>query len=180
MNKALFIDETFLKTTTPILNNVDLSELRQHIISYQDIVVQNSIGYLLYKRLCDRIIASTLTSDDINLLNKLSYQISWGCYGYSIPFISLKYTNKGINQINSENTISSTLAEINFLKNQAISRSEFYGEQVLDFLRQNPTLYPEYSLSDGYNIQSSKYSYTSEIFFFNGSNDCKTNYDKPL
>lgn len=61
-------------------------------------------------------------------------------------FNSLKYTNKGIERMNSQNSVPATLTEIESLAQKAKDNAEWYGQRLIDYLyiHQND-FFPQYN-----------------------------------
>ena len=62
-----------------------------------------------------------------------------------MPSLKYKMVEKGILNGTSEETSPTTLDEMKYLRESTLDTAEFYNNRMLEFLRQNPGMFPLYT-----------------------------------
>ena len=62
MSKAIFIDDNYLKTYSPLGKSIDVDEIYPFVENAQDIYTQDVLGTPLYIDLVDKLYAGTTYS----------------------------------------------------------------------------------------------------------------------
>jgi hypothetical protein len=148
-DKVYFISEQYLKDNTSISMNVEPQLLNIAIQDAQNIHIQPLLGGTLYKKLCDLIVDGTIgaTANEkykTLLDDYVAPATSQWALAECLPYIRWKLMNKSVSSQQSDNTTPADLEEIKFLKAELRNKAEFYGERIVDHLKANYTLYPEY------------------------------------
>ncbi len=146
MANAEFISIEYLKKETVISGNVDVEELKPHVIVAQEMYIQDLLGSNLYNTLVAEIIADTVTAENIILLNKIAPALSYYTFYIAMPFLMIKVKNKGLLKSSDPNTGSNSieLREMTFLQEKVLNYAEFHGERLVRFLCNNSADYPTY------------------------------------
>lgn len=145
--KTLFITVDNLRENSVINNNVDGKILEVCIKTAQDKYVMPIIGGVLYSSLINKINAGTLSQTEINLLNGFIVPTLFNYSVYeAIPFLSLKFRNKGINKQSSPDSESASLEDLNYLANKILETAQFYAELAIRHLKTNASDYPDYMI----------------------------------
>ena len=143
---ALLVSEQRLKQWTQLDDNVRLNEITPHILQASDIYIQNLVGSKLYARLQAGIIANDLNADEELLLNDYVGKTLMQYALYMIlPSIKYKVVNQGIVNGTSEETAPTTLEELRYLRGTVLDTAEFYATRLVEFFRDNPGMFPEYT-----------------------------------
>ena len=71
--------------------------------------------------------------------------------------------NNNIVQKNAENSTPLSRDEALDLREEVRNTAEFYTERLIDYLRHNNSLFPEYSTSSGADVQPDKTAFYSGI-----------------
>ena len=146
MANVLFISETFLKHNTLLHENIDFKYLRPVVLMCQDIHIQHKLGTTLYDELKTQITNSTLTADNLKLLEDyIQPSLLYWVQSEAPTAISYKFLNKGLHQQSSENSSTVSLDEINFIQQRYKDKAEWYTERLVNFLLEKSTNYPAYA-----------------------------------
>lgn len=173
MDKVLFVSCDKLKKSTPIDYNVDDSILKPYIYRAQDIVVHQYLGTRLYDRLKTDVINSTLSGSYLTLFETyVQPAVIERAFYEALPFISLKLTNKSIVRGNSEWSIEADINDLKFLRNTVLDMAQFYGERLIDYLKQNNNLFVELSQNSGIDeLQPQRKAYFGGLYTGEGNSD---------
>jgi len=175
---AQFIDINYLRKQTAIAGNVDATELLPFIAEAQSMYIQELIGTKLYEELIEAVYNSTLgspviplTTDQINLLNKIQPSLAYYTMYVGMPFTMVKWKNKGL-QKNSSNDTGGTfpeLREMQYLRENVLNTAKFYADRITKFLCNYSELYPSYT-NQGQNADIYPKSAGSMGFYTGNSN----------
>ena len=144
--QVLLVSEQRLKQWTQLDDNVRLNEITPHILQASDIYIQNLVGSKLYARLQAGIIANDLNADEELLLNDyVGKTLMQYALFMILPSIKYKVVNQGIVNGTSEETAPTTLEELRYLRGTVLDTAEFYATRLVEFFRDNPGMFPEYT-----------------------------------
>jgi len=175
------ISEQRIKDNTVVNDNVDPKLIAPAILEAQDIHIQSIIGSQLYQKIKTLVVSGTiatynggtyLTLLDTYIRPSLQY---YTMYELVIP-MTIKLMNKSIASRTGEFSNPVTKEDFQIIQENFKNKAEFYGERLIDFLRDNSTTYPEYSLTStsGYAvIYPKKSSYTSGMYL-GDDDECTT------
>lgn len=150
MATALFITSKDLKQNSLIDGSVDVDKFVYFIKIAQQIHIQNYLGGKLYDKISDDII-----SGDIDLPANANYKalvndfvkdmlIHFAMVDY-LPFAAFQVSNGGVFKLNSENSQSASVDEINTLVDRHREFAQFYTRRFIDYMNFNNNLFPEYN-----------------------------------
>lgn len=143
MEVILMTDETTIKATTFIDENVDVNLIRSTIEAAQDLYILPILGTALYNEVLSQISAETLTVANTNLLNNyIRKALVWWTLSEGVDVFTYKIRNKGVLKETSENTQTVSLEEIKRLIDKFRNRAEEYSERTTKFLFENQSTYP--------------------------------------
>ena len=142
---VLLISQSKLKAFTDINENLDVELLLPNIQIAQD-YLQSIIGTKLYKHLLESVENSTLTTDEVTLLEEyIQPVLLHRSYYEAIPSMWVKIMNKAIIQGDTEQGRSVDAGSMKYLRNIQENRYQFYQQRLLDYLNSYSELYPEYN-----------------------------------
>jgi len=130
----MWINQTYLKTFTPINMNVDISEVANHIESAELIYVRELLGKLLYDDLTTKINGSTLSSRESELVDLVKQMLAYRSSEIAIPFLGIKIRNKGVVRLNDEFASPASVEELKYLRSELKNRAEYFTERSSQFL----------------------------------------------
>lgn len=171
---TLFISELALKEMSIINENVDMKMLTPTIRLVQDIYLTRLLGSSLMVDLQEKIVSSTLTSDDKFLLDAYIQPLMvWGVMKEAPVSISFKFMNKGVSRQNSDNSQPSSLREIEMLMDRASDRFDWYSQRMIDYLCANSEKYPAYKDNqDSDDVKPTSRGYRSRLFLGDDEGCC--------
>lgn len=168
---VLLISQGKLKAFCDININLDVELLLPNIAYAQDLM-QATIGTALYQHLLDAVRTSTLTADEILLLEDyIQPVLLHKAYHEAIPSLWIRVMNKGIIKGDTEGGSSIDAGSMKYLRNIQENRYQFYNQRLLDFLNAKSNLYPlfnTYNSSDG-GMPSSEQNYFSGVVIPDGN-----------
>jgi hypothetical protein len=144
MDITPWITQNFLKTQTPISQNIDISEVSNHITTAQLVNTREVLGKNLYDDLNTKFIAGTLNGKETELFDILQYSIAYRASEIAIPFLGIKIKNKGVVRLNDEFAQPAQLSELKYLRSELADRAEYWEKRAKDFLCQYGTDFPLY------------------------------------
>jgi len=168
------IDETTVKQTSFIDENVDVNLIRTTIKTAQDIHIHQILGTALYNEILTQIDNSNLSSANTTLLDDyLTLALVWWTLYEGVDVFTYKFRNKGILRETSETTQAISLEEVKRLMDSFKNKAEYYSERCSKFLLENQTTYPLINnAGTGVDvIQPNDTNYTTG-WFLGGKDDC--------
>lgn len=157
MQKALFISKDDLVSQTPLSANIDFDKVQHFITIAQDIHVHQMLGSKLYDRLQSDVIGGTLAGDYRTLvydyIKPTLVQYSFMEY---LPFSQYTISNKGVFKHTSENSSIPTHQEVDAMRDAARDIAQYYSKRLVDYLRHNDNLFPEYNTNTDEDVRPAK------------------------
>lgn len=146
METVLLVSEQRMKQWTNLDNNIRIDVLTPSILQAQDIYIQDSLGTKFYNRLKDGVVAGDLTATEEGFLKDYvgPTLIQYALY-LVLPNLKYKMVEKGILNGTSEETAPTTLDEMKFLREAALDTAQFYNKRMIEWLQDNPGVFPEYT-----------------------------------
>ena len=148
------ISEARLKKITSIDDNVEPDDLVPFITQAQDLKIQSVLGTYFYNNLKDDIANGSVSDDDRTLLNDYIAPLlaNYALY-LALPSLNFKVKNKAVLNPTSEESNSTGLDELKYLRQSVRDTAEFYEQRLLDYLCDFATLFPDYVNPDGYGMK---------------------------
>lgn len=151
--EILLINEELLKKYTPLTDAVDPNLIRPCIYVAQDMYLQNFLGTNLTNKLKDDVANNTLADQYATLLNDYVIKLLiWWVMVELYPSLLYKHDNGNLVSRQSEDTTPVTKGEMESLKEKARENARFYTKRMVDYLRFNTNLFPEYTNNTDNNI----------------------------
>jgi len=142
---VLLVSEQRMKDWTALDNNIRIDVLTPSILNAQEIYVQDTLGTPFFSRLKNGVLANDLTSDESTFLRDYVGPALMQYALYLImPNLKYKFVEKGIVSGSSEETDSTSLEELKYLRETALDTAQFYDERMKEFLCDYPNLFPIY------------------------------------
>jgi hypothetical protein len=164
MAYVLFISEDKLKDSTAINMNVDVDFLLPFVKQAQKLYVETKLGTDLNQKLKDLITAGTV-NDPANanyktLLNTYIGDMlpNFALY-HAIPFLRFKIENGNIYSKSSENGVALTTEEAQHLRSEVLNTGEYYMERMIEYIKNNISLFPEYNTNSGADVSPDSNAY---------------------
>ena len=169
MSYVLLISEQKLKDSTAINLNVDVNILLPYVLQAQTLYIEPKLGTQLYEHIKGLIQAGTI-GDAGNVAYKtlLDDYISFVLVNYSfyhaIPYLRFKVENGNIYSKTSETGTALSTEESQSLREEISNTAQYYTERLIEYIRNNTSLFPEYSTNSGADVNPDKNAY------YNGMN----------
>lgn len=160
---AFFVSEDWIKTNTPLTENVDVKEIYPFIKSSQDIYIQDKLGSKLYNRLIDGVINNNLNANEIELLMLIRPSLAYYCVHEALPFLANKLRNIGIVETADVKQKNADRADRKELRQECLNKAEFYMQRVNDYLCKNGKLFAEYITPDNPLTPNKSNSFTCDL-----------------
>jgi len=142
---ALFVSEQRFKAWTNVDANVRMQDISPYLIQAQDLYMQDTLGTLFYTRLKDGIINDNLTNDEKLILNEYIAPATMQYALYlMLPALKYKLVDKGVVSGSSEETDSTNLDELKYLRQNVLDTAQFYTKRLREYLLDNPDMFTEY------------------------------------
>jgi hypothetical protein len=168
--EILLINEELLKKYTPLTDAVDPNLIRPCIYVAQDMYLQNFLGTNLTNKLKDDVANGTLTDQYETLLNEYVIKLLiWWVMVELYPSLLYKHDNGNLVSRQSEDTTPVTKGEMESLKEKARENARFYTKRMVDYLRFNTNLFPEYTNNTNDNIFPDRNPYGKSNFLVSDS-----------
>ena len=168
MAYVLFISEERLKDSTTIGLNVSVDLLSPYIKQSQKLYIESRIGTQLSNKLKALIVAGTV--NDVGneayatLLNDYIAEVLPSyCLWMAVPFLRYKIEGGNIYSKTSETGTALSTEEAQQLRNEVLNTAEYYMERMIDYIRNNTSLFPEYSTNTGSDVRPSVENYYSNM-----------------
>lgn len=149
MSTVFLVSIATLKEKSIINTNVDDSLLSNAILESQDIELQQVLGTKLYNKLIYLVahgLINTMGYEEYKtLLDNYCIKVVLSAATLrALPYIHFKVMNKGVQNQNSDNSLPTSLQELEFLMDKIRNDFEFYAQRLADYLLQHRMEYPEY------------------------------------
>jgi hypothetical protein len=168
--EILLINEELLKKYTPLTDAVDPNLIRPCIYVAQDMYLQNFLGTNLINKIKDDVANETLSGDYEILLNDYILKLLiWWTMVELYPSLLYKHDNGNLVSRQSEDTTPVTKGEMESLKEKARENARFYTNRMVNYLRFNSSLFPEYTNNTNDNIFPDRNPYGKSSFLISDS-----------
>ena len=166
-NKILLMSTDYYKRNSVVNLNVDSELLKPQIIKAQNMNIERILGSNLFNVVLSAVESSTVTARLVTLLEDYIQPalIEWTTYT-ALPYLNYKITNKSVSKKSSDNSESSSMNEINFLRQDIRDDAEYLSERMTKFLEANLETYTEYDNgnTECNDIKPSKNNFFSSIY----------------
>ena len=142
---VLLVSEQRMKQWTSLDPNIRIDVLTPSILNAQSIYIQDSLGTKFFDRLKEGVRNNDLTADESMFLRDYvgPALIQYALY-LVLPNLKYKFVEKGILNGTSEETQSTTLQELQYLREQALETAMFYDQRMREFLIQHPQMFNQW------------------------------------
>lgn len=148
MERVLLLDESLMKATLSIDDNLASGYIRPAIILAQDIYLEETVGTALMDKLKTCVKEKMKDGKDIpseykTLLDKVQKMLAHYATAYIIDNVSGKVSNAGVMRTEDEKLVSVSKDELTERKANEIHYGDMYRGRLQRFLIANYNDYPE-------------------------------------
>ena len=148
MANGFFVTENWMKDNTPLCKNIDVKDIYPFINIAQDKYIKDLLGSKFFDSLKVKIVASTLSADEIVLCKLIRPCLSFYICVEAMPFLGTKLRNKGILQAQGDTVLNAELNTMKYLRQECINQAEYYLKRIQDYLCDNGNLFSDYKNPD--------------------------------
>jgi hypothetical protein len=168
MAYVVFVSEQKLKDSTAINLNVDVDILLPFVREAQKLYVETALGTKLTQKLKDLITAGTIGNvGNEHYKTLVDEYVGDMLPGYSlyhaIPYLRHKVENGNIYNKTSETGNALSTEEAQSFREEVLNTASYYRERLIDYIRNNISLFPEYSTNSGADVSPSIENYYSNM-----------------
>jgi hypothetical protein len=167
--QVMLISENTIKENLSLDKNVSYTYIAPIIKVVQDIRLQRVLGGALYDKVRQTVVDDpTLAAPenaDIKVLvdNYIKDLLLYGIIAELQVQLSFKTRNLGVVSNNDLGATTTSIENVNYLKEYYLNYAKFYEERTTVYLCNNSTLYPEYNGAND-DIMPVAENYSSPIF----------------
>lgn len=163
-----FVTENYLKSNTPITQNVSGQEVMVYIEPAAMSWMRFILGGFFYDYLLAKYNAQTLTANEEILVAKMQPAIAWRATYDCVIGLTYQLKNKGLQKQSGDNSESVELTEAQFVARHYEQKAELFESMVRMYLKENKDLFPTYTSKDNNDCESRPQNhdnFNSDIFF---------------
>jgi hypothetical protein len=157
MSYALFINRDDIIKNTPLQGAIDADALLPFVRTAQDKYLKNLLGTVLFEYLQAQITANTVSSlstyYQVLLNDHIKNTLNWYAAVEYIPFSSIQFKSNGAVKMNSEQGISPSKTDVDFLLQKAQENGDYYALRLQNYLIAYCNQIPQYLQSVGNQTQ---------------------------
>ena len=149
-NRVLMVSTEYLKSRSPLFENVNDKTLREAIYESQRMYIEPILGSALYNDLIKQIEGSKLKPDyEILLEDYIQQALKFYAIQEASPFIANAYTPTGVKKLTQDSSVEISQVELKALRTRWASRAHFWAKKVILYLKSESNLgkFPEYQKS---------------------------------
>lgn len=179
----LFTSSTYVKSVTPIDNNLQDKQILPAIRQAQLMEIKPTIGEALYNRLAALISSGDISKEENiaykDLLDKLQDFLSFATVCRIIPIVAFKIGNMGLSRTKDENLDYAGIDEVNQIVDYYGNMRDEAKLELQNFLLNNSKAYKELDECACRAIEANLYSANSCGVFLGGARGkIRRNYKK--
>jgi len=162
---TLYISSTRLKKDSALGGSVSDDLIMPYILLAQDMHILPILGTDLDTKLKALIQAGTLTGD-YKILVETYLQPALVQYSFTqlLPYLRLRFVNSAVVVMGAtDQSSSATYEDLEPVMHTATDAAEFYRQRMIDYLRNNSSLFPEYSSNTGADLNPTTNNYFAGI-----------------
>jgi hypothetical protein len=157
MAYALFINRNDIIKNSPLQGAIDADALLPFVKTAQTKYLKNLLGTILYDYLQAQIVANTVGSLSAYYQDLLDDYVKnaliwYACVEY-IPFSSIQFKSNGAVKQNSEQGVSPSKTDVDFLMQKAQENGDYYALRLQNYLIAYSNQIPQYLQSIGNQTQ---------------------------
>lgn len=137
-----FVTENYLKTNTPITNNVDVTDIMPYVATQARLRIKAILGGVFYDDILTKYNNQTLSSDEEDLVEYIQPVIAWYSAEDAVFGLSYQLKNKGVQQQFGDYSNAVSKDEIAFNMDHYHQKAEIFEKDLINWLTDNKALFP--------------------------------------
>jgi hypothetical protein len=143
MNYFITID--YLKSNTPITQNVDATDIIPFVGPASDMFLKPLIGSYFYAHMLAGYNAQILNADEFALYKTFQPIVAWRAAADAVYALTYSLRNKGLVTQDGENSTVADSEVVIMMKRHYDQKAEWYEERLRKYLILNKDLFPEFT-----------------------------------
>ena len=162
---TLYISSTRIKKDTALGGSVDDNLIMPYILLAQDMYILPILGTDLDAKIKSDIQAGSLTGNYKTLVETyIQPALVQFSFAELAPFMRLRFVNNAIVVMGAtEQSSSATYEDLRPVIDRAKDAAEFYRQRCIDYLRNNSSLFSEYTSNTGSDLDPTTANYFAGI-----------------
>lgn len=140
-----FVTEAYIKSKTPITQNVDVNEITPFISTVSDMRIQPILGTYFYNDILTKYNNQTLSADETTLVGKIQPCIAWYAAADAVFALTYQLKNKGLQKQSGDYSESVTREEVGDGIEFYQSKAAFYEQRLRVWLKANKDLFTNFT-----------------------------------
>lgn len=167
-----FISVQYLRDNSVIGDNVDAKVLQKVIKMAESKYIKQVLGGSLFNKLVLDANNNSVTGNYVTLLEEyvIPCLLQYSVYE-SIPYLSYKFRNKGVQKQTSDNSQPIDLSELTYLRDNVLNTAEFYSNELINYLKVSTT-FPEYNQNNNGDLAPQSSSFFAGFHIPKGGGRC--------
>lgn len=168
---TLLTSEDFVKSISPISDNIAGKYLLSSIREAQEIHLKSVIGSALLERCKELVQGGELEQHTFyaELVEKCRYYLAYFAIAECVPKVSYKIANAGVVRTTDEHLQAPTFSEVALIEKQYKNKADFYCYELQKWVCANSTQFPELTECDCERISANLRSSASCGIFLGGA-----------
>ena len=138
-----------IKKITAIVNAIDGEYIEPFLLSAEEMHIYPVLGDALNTELLNEVEQGILSgSNELLVINYIVPASAWYSFYDGVPFLSMKLTNKGLNQAFSDSSSPVDIDRHKMYSQNVKDKAIFYLNRLRTFLNENANDYPNYRSDD--------------------------------
>lgn len=161
---ALFIDDQYLTTYTPLGKSIDIAEIYPFVEEAQNVYIQDVLGTPLYLDLEYKLYTGvTYSNIERQLVDICSKALAYWTVYMALPHLAIKIRNLGVARPTATDAQVSTIDEMKYVREEMKNLGEFWNTRAVNFLCENSNLFPLYQAASD-DMYPNTRQYDSDIY----------------
>lgn len=143
-----FVTENYLKTNTPITNNVDVTDVMPYVRTQAEMRLMPILGTYFYNDLLTKYNAGTLSADETTLVSYIQPVVAWRSAEDAVFGLSYQLKNKGLQIQSGEFSQPATKGDITFSMDHYGQKGKWFENRLTWWLLENKALFSAFTSAD--------------------------------
>ncbi len=162
---TLYISATRLKTDSALGGSVEDDLIMPYILLAQDMNILPVLGTELDNDLKTHIKAGSLSNDNKTLVETyIQPALVQFAFTQLVPYLRLRFVNNAVVVMGAtEQSSSASYDDLRPVMDTATNAAEFYRQRLIDYLKNNTSLFPKYNTNTGADLDPTTNNYYSGL-----------------